>query len=41
MIPEFDERGNLPPGMTYLDYFQRDHKGQAKGVLAINLAGLP
>jgi hypothetical protein len=28
-------------GTTYLDYFQRDQKGQAKGVLAIDLAGLP
>lgn len=28
-------------GTTYLDYFQRDHEGQAKGVLAIDLAGLP
>jgi hypothetical protein len=28
-------------GTTYLDYFQRDHKGRAKGVVAIDLAGLP
>lgn len=28
-------------GTTYLDYFQRDRKGQAKGVLAIDLTGLP
>lgn len=28
-------------GTTYLDYFQRDHKGQAKGIVAIDLAGLP
>lgn len=28
-------------GTTYLDYFQRDHKGRAKGVVAIDLTGLP
>lgn len=28
-------------GTTYLDYFQRDHKGRAKGILAIDLAELP
>jgi len=28
-------------GTTYLDYFQRDHKGWAKGVVAIDLTGLP
>jgi hypothetical protein len=26
---------------TYLDYFQRDHKGWAKGIVAIDLTGLP
>ncbi|HWY18706.1 MAG TPA: hypothetical protein VNY27_08350 [Solirubrobacteraceae bacterium] len=28
-------------GTTYLDYFQRDHKGRGKGVVAIDLTGLP
>jgi hypothetical protein len=28
-------------GTTYLDYFQRDHKGRAKGIVAIDLTGLP
>lgn len=28
-------------GTTYLDYFQRDHKGWAKGIVAIDLMGLP
>jgi hypothetical protein len=84
MIPEFDERGNLPPGIhhatwneivtryatsvrheraaqkeryggelfpaqwpanadgtTYLDYFQRDRFEQPKGIVAIDLTGLP
>jgi hypothetical protein len=28
-------------GTTYLDYFQRDSKGRAKGIVAINLTELP
>jgi Family of unknown function (DUF6932) len=28
-------------GTTFLDYFQRDRSGQAKGVVAIDLVGLP
>jgi hypothetical protein len=28
-------------GTTYLNYFQRDHKGRAKGIVAIDLTGLP
>jgi hypothetical protein len=28
-------------GTTYLDYFQRDHNGRAKGIVAIDLTGLP
>lgn len=52
MIPEFDERGNLPPGIaqwpahpdgtTFLDYFQYDNASkQAKGIISIDLAELP
>lgn len=28
-------------GTTYLDYFQRDRNGWAKGIIAIDLTGLP
>jgi len=53
MIPEFDEHGNLPPGIhnatwpadadstTYLDFFQCDRLRRQKGIIAIHLTGLP
>ena len=30
-----------PDGTTFLDYFQRDRTGQPKGIIAIDLGGLP
>jgi hypothetical protein len=30
-----------PDGMSFLDIFQSDHTGQPKGIIAIDLGGLP
>jgi hypothetical protein len=30
-----------PEGTTFLEYFQRDRRGRPKGIIAIDLAGLP
>lgn len=30
-----------PDGITFLDYFQRDRTGRPKGIIAIDLGGLP
>ncbi len=37
MIPPFDPRA----GHRYLDFFQQDHFGIAKGIIAIDLEELP